>query len=156
MRKAAFVFLLVFAFPLLADDVDATSPYGQQVETVGFFKSIHGNYTIELAGGKKPDPNDTAGDVTQDPDQTTLRFPYCIEGGACFLGYVFLPHAKTQVFLATQGTTQVYTMVLTDGAAVSRYAWEVTGTSIVLRNYQFQTSPTTSIVLEHVLTKAAD
>jgi hypothetical protein len=140
--------LLGLALPVLAEN----TPPGKQIDTLTFFQSIQGNYTIDLAGGQAPQSDDNSGQVSPDSNQSLVQMPYCVSGGACYLGYNYFPTATTAVYDSSDSDGETFTLMVTAGNTTKKYEWVTTGGKTLFRNYQFQEGNQT-ITLEYQVTK---
>jgi hypothetical protein len=149
MNRLWLVAAIAFALPALGANDD---PPGKQVDTLSFFNSIQGNYTIDLAGGQQPASSDNAGQVTADSDESVIQMPYCIPGGACYLGYNYFPTSETTVYDDAESGTDTHTILVKDGNTTKKYEWVTTSQKTLFRNYQFKEGSQV-VTLEYQVTK---
>lgn len=128
--------------PVVADSVDAKA----------FFSTIKGSYKIEKVGGEAPHDGNDIADVSENGSEANLTFPYCPNaGGVCDPGYLDLPYGEIKVTKKTASATHItYEIVF----GTKRYTWEVVGSTVYFRNYQYQTSSGRVVALTHQMKKS--
>ena len=124
----------------------ATQSHALDAET--FVASIAGQYHITRVNGEKPKENNSLADVYADADEGALTMPYCLPGGLCDPGYLFLGYATTRITQSMSHGVVRYD-IYSEG---DRYSWEDLGSGYRFTNYQYLLNGA-PIALIHELSK---